>query len=125
MDVQAAVINLKPGSLERVRAWAATINRRKAEALETLDNEGVDIESWFLFSMHGNDYLICYMRAHDMKAAHQAVQQSLHAIDAYHQQFKKDTWASGELAELLVDLNALEPRPSHNSSTTTGTTSTS
>jgi hypothetical protein len=37
-----------------------------------------------------------------------AVEQSLHAIDAYHQQFKKDTWESGRRLELLVDLNRLD-----------------
>ena len=104
MDVQAAVITLKPGSLERVREWAETISRRRDEALATLRDEGVSLESWFLFSAGGQDHLICYMRAESMERAQEAARTSLHDIDAYHQQFKKDTWASGQRAELLVDL---------------------
>jgi hypothetical protein len=32
------------------------------------------------------------------------VKYSPHALDKYHQQFKKDTWAVGKYARLLVDL---------------------
>ena len=110
MDVQAAVILLKPGSLSRVRAWATTLNERRGEALATLDDEGVQIESWFLFSRNEEDFLICYMRSADIAHAQEAVKQSLHEIDAYHQQFKKDTWETGQVAELLVDLDASLPR---------------
>jgi hypothetical protein len=44
------------------------------------------------------------MRAESIKKAHEVVQSSPHAIDVYHQQFKKDTWVTGKSARLLVDL---------------------
>ncbi len=110
MDVQTAVILLKSGSLPRVREWAETLNLRHDEALATLDDEGVEIESWFLFSRNDEDFLICYMRSEDIVRAQEAVTRSLHEIDAYHQQFKQDTWAKGQLTELLVDLDATLPR---------------
>jgi len=107
MDVTAGLVKLKPGSLDRVRAWARTINERESEALATLRDEGVRIESWFLISLEDGDYLLSYMRADDIETAHEAVKESLHEIDAYHQEFKRATWLRGSHreAQLLVDLS--------------------
>jgi hypothetical protein len=104
MDVVASIIELRSNSLDRVEEWATTLKERANEAIETLRDEGVKIESWFHLSLDGKDYLLCYMRAESIKKAHEVVQSSPHAIDAYHQQFKKDTWVTGKSARLLVDL---------------------
>ena len=61
MDVTASLIKLKPNSLARVDEWAETINRRQAEALATLKDEGVELESWFYVQVEGSDYLLCFM----------------------------------------------------------------
>jgi ElaB/YqjD/DUF883 family membrane-anchored ribosome-binding protein len=78
MDVVASIIELKSNSLDRVEEWATTLKERANEAIETLRDS--------------------------IKKAHEVVQSSPHAIDAYHQQFKKDTWVTGKSARLLVDL---------------------
>jgi hypothetical protein len=108
MSARATLIKLKPGSLDRVREWARTLSDRRDEALATLADEGVSIESWFLFSRDDGDYLVGYMRSDDFAKADRAVRKSLHAIDAYHQEFKRDTWEPGanEDMELLVDLES-------------------
>lgn len=107
MTAKAVLIKLKPDSLDRVREWAKAINKRKDEALATLRDEAVVAESWFLLSLDDGDYLLAYMRAKDMKKAHEAVKDSLHEIDALHQQFKQDAWVKGGgiSTELLVDLS--------------------
>ena len=107
MDVKAYLIKLKEDSGDRVSEWASTINSRRDEALATLRAEGVEVESWFLLSLNGQDYLLSYMRAEDMERAQQVAKESLHDIDAYHQQFKRDTWVRGSVTELqlLVDLS--------------------
>jgi hypothetical protein len=104
MDVVASIIELRLNSLDRVEEWATTLNDRADEAIATLQDEGVTIESWFHLSLDGKDYLLCYMRAESIKKAREVVESSPHAIDAYHQQFKKDTWVTGKSARLLVDL---------------------
>ena len=106
MDVKARLIKLKENSEDDVAAWATTINRRKDEALATLRDEGVEIESWFLMTLNDEAYLLSYMRSRDLERTHDVVRQSRHEIDAFHQQFKKDTWVrgSGSDLELLVDL---------------------
>ena len=106
MDVKARLIKLKDNSEDDVAAWASAINRRKDEALATLRDEGMQIESWFLLNLNDETYLLSYMRSQDLERAHDVVMQSRHEIDVFHQQFKKDTWVRGSGAdlELLVDL---------------------
>ena len=106
MEAYARLIKLKPGSDALVAQWAQTMNARRDEALATLVDEGVEIESWFALELGGEHYLICYMRAGSMEKAQNTLNQSVHPIDAVHQQFKVDTWVRGAGAEgrLLVDL---------------------
>ena len=108
MTVKCHLIKLKPGSLDRVREWASEINARREEALQTLSDEGVTIESVFFMQNSDGDFLVYYMRAKDFEHAKQVVEKSVHSIDAYHQKFKKDTWESGKPLETLIDLNLNE-----------------
>jgi hypothetical protein len=95
---------LKPGCLDRVRAWAAEINCRSDEALATLRDEGVVIETAFLDSSAEGDFLIYYLRAADFARASEVIAQSTHPIDAFHRQFKQDCWAETRQLDLLIDL---------------------
>ena len=105
LETTCVKIRLKPGSLPRVRAWAQELTRRADETLATLRDEGVWIESAFLDSTPEGDYLIYYMKAESLERARAVVQQSPHPIDAYHQQFKQDTWESRRPLETLLDLD--------------------
>ncbi|HEX5057079.1 MAG TPA: DUF6176 family protein [Gammaproteobacteria bacterium] len=113
MEINCVVIELKKGSLSRVKEWAEFINHRREEALNTLKNEGVTVESFFLAKIEDKDYLVSFMRAKSMKHAHEAVKHSISEIDAYHQQFKKDTWLKGILGETLVDLSRISDEESY------------
>jgi hypothetical protein len=104
MEIIAGVIELKPNSMDNVEQWAETINARIDEAIATLQDEGVQLESWFHLPLDGKDYLLSYMRAESLQKAQKVVTQSEHAIDAYHQTFKQETWLRGTRARLLVDL---------------------
>jgi Family of unknown function (DUF6176) len=111
VETRCVKILLKPGSVERVQEWAAELNRRQEEALATLRDEGVYVESVFLDRTEAGDFLIYYMKAESFEQASAVVQHSPHAIDAFHQQFKRDTWVSGRRLELLVDLTLVIPSP--------------
>jgi hypothetical protein len=106
MQIVAHVIELKPGSADRVEEWATHVRAHREQAEETLRAEGVAVESWFSFSLGGKDYLLSYMRAESMEEAQRVAAASQNPIDAYHQQFKIDTWVrgGGAVGELLVDL---------------------
>jgi hypothetical protein len=101
-------IKLKPGSLKRVRKWAETLNEtRRSEALETLRDESVIVEAFFLDSTPEGDFLIAFMKAESFERSRRAYEVSAHDIDRYHQQFKEDTWEGGQQLELLVDLDRI------------------
>ena len=106
MDVTARLIELKPGSDERVREWAEFVRRHSDEATATLINEGVSVESWFDVTLDGRRYLLYYVRAVSISSAEAVAAHAENAVDAYHRQFKADTWVRGGGADgrLLVDL---------------------
>jgi hypothetical protein len=103
VDTVCLKVRLKPGSLDRVREWATELRARPEEVLATLRDEGVLVESVFLDSTDEGDFLIYYMKARSMEAAREAVQRSVHPIDAYHQQFKTDLWEARTPLEVLID----------------------
>jgi hypothetical protein len=111
MDTACVKVRLKPDSLDRVRAWAAELNRRSDEVLATLLDEQVVVESVFLDQTSEGDFLIYYLKARNLEEAAQAAQQSQHEIDAYHQQFKQDAWESGKPLELLIDFENFDRLP--------------
>jgi Family of unknown function (DUF6176) len=108
LETRCWKIKLKPGSIERVREWARTINLRMDEALEALRAEGVVLESVFLDRNDQGDFLIGYMKAESFDKAAQAVRKTLRAIDEYHQQFKQDVWDERSELELLVDMDRIK-----------------
>ncbi len=103
-DVICAKVWLQPGSEARVREWASHINAHRTEALQTLQEEGVSIESVFYDPTPEGPCLIYYMRSASQEQAMAVAAQSAHAIDAYHQAFKRETWVKVKRLELLLDL---------------------
>jgi hypothetical protein len=103
VETSCVKVRLKPGSVERVRAWAAELNGRPDEVLATLRDEGVVIESVFLDVTDDGDYLVYYMKARSLADARAVAQRSTHAIDAYHRQFKQETWEAATPLETLID----------------------
>lgn len=112
METRAYCIKLKPHSVDRVRAWAEEIARREGEALETLRDEGVVLECFFLDRRDDGDYLIAFMAAEDFERSQTVARSSEHGIDAFHQAFKRDTWASVADLERLVELKSPHRTPS-------------
>jgi L-rhamnose mutarotase len=92
-------VRLEPGSLGRVREWAAELNARRDEVVATLRDEGIRVESVFL----DGETLIYYLKADNLEQAREVYARSTHAIDAYHQRFKDETFAEQTQLELLVD----------------------
>jgi hypothetical protein len=99
METVCVRVQLKPGSLPRVRAWAAELDARRDEVLATLREEGVVVESVFL----DGESLVYYLKAQNVEEAQQVYARSTHAIDAYHQEFKDSTFETRTALELLVD----------------------
>ena len=63
MDVKARLIKLRASSEGDVYTWKSEIERLREEALLSIKNEGVMIESWFQGEISGEPYLLAYTRA--------------------------------------------------------------
>jgi hypothetical protein len=96
-------VQLVPGSLPRVREWAAELNARRDEVMATLRDEGVRIESVFL----EGETLVYFLKADSVDHAREVYTRSRHAIDAYHQRFKDEAFAGEAQLELLIDFENL------------------
>lgn len=105
METRCVRIKLKPGALDKVRAWAKEVNARKTEAYEILKGESVYIESAFLDEVAGEHYLIYFMKAKSLEKSQQIAVESSASLDAYHKQFKKDCWESVTPLEQLIDFD--------------------
>jgi Family of unknown function (DUF6176) len=103
METRCARFRLRPGSVERVREWAAELNRRTDEVLATLRDERVAIESAFLDRASDGDFLAYYMRAASIEGARDTAARSTHAIDQYHRRLMEEVVESSERLELLID----------------------
>jgi hypothetical protein len=109
-DVICKRLMIRNGSINAVREWARTISARRSEALETLRDEGVQLESVFLERLPDRDYLLYYMRGVDLAGSRQVARESKHPIDEYHQRVMKEHIESGTELEILVDLEMASER---------------
>lgn len=109
-ETRCVKIRLKPDSIEKIRMWAKTINERQDEASATLRDEGVILETVFLDQNTEGDFLIYLMKAESFERAKEAVQKSVHAIDEYHQDFKRECWTDGKKLEMLIDLDRISEK---------------
>lgn len=107
MEIAAGLIQLKPDSGSKVDEWRTTILSRLDEAVATLKDEGVQIESWFKIEIDGQDYLLWYMRAESIQKVFEISQTLKHPIDKFHYELMAEIAASnGNFpAQAILDLS--------------------
>lgn len=84
MEYASGLIKLKPNTHEQVENWRSTIASRLDEAAATLQDENVQIESWFKIEIDGEKYLLWYLRAQSIKRVFEISMQQKHPIDKFH-----------------------------------------
>ena len=84
MEAASGLIKLKPNSNQKLEEWKSTLSERLDEAMVSLRDEGVEIESWFKIEIENQTYLLWYMRAESIEKAFEVFQASTHPIDKYH-----------------------------------------
>ncbi len=85
-DIAAGLIKLNPGSFDHVQKWKTMISSRRSEAIQTLVEEGVIVESWFELEIEGQPHLLWYMRKNPDATFHEVFNQSTHEIDQFHRE---------------------------------------
>ncbi len=111
MEVYFGKLKLKPGSIPRVREWVSYFEKNSSEIYSLLRNEGVWIESVFLDTVDGNDYLLYYMKAECVKAAQEIFLKSESPHDQYHLEFLRAVVDSSSKPELLIDMDRIGDPP--------------
>jgi len=107
METICIRIKIKQGALDDVRTWFQTLRERPNEVLQSLENEGVIIESVFLDS-HGKDnYLIYYMKAENLSHARGIASKSILPIDEYHRKCLKSLCEERYNLEQLLDFDRI------------------
>ena len=106
METHCVRIKLREGQLHAVAAWAEEVNRRRAEAVATMKNEGIAWECAFLERASDGDYLIYIIRAENLAAALPSKNPLPGSIDAFHKEFKKSAWESQSILPPLIDIEA-------------------
>lgn len=106
MEYASGLIRLKPGTESKVEAWRSTIASRLDEAAATLQDEEVQIESWFKVELGGEKYLLWYLRAKSIRRVFEVSMQLKHPIDKFHYELMAEITAEkgNILAEPLIDI---------------------
>ncbi|SFD04587.1 DUF6176 family protein [Pseudoalteromonas denitrificans] len=106
MEFASGLIKLKPGTEDKVDEWKNTIASRLDEAAATLQDEEVQIESWFKIDIDGNKYLLWYLRAKSIKRVFEVSMTLKHPIDQFHYTLMAEITANNGniLAEPLLDV---------------------
>lgn len=96
------------GKTGRLREWMAEIREREAEALATLEHEGMHAETAFLEEREEADYLLYYMVADDIDRVFEAFAESPHEIDHEHAAVLDEVLADDQPAQDVELLYHLE-----------------
>jgi hypothetical protein len=99
-------IRLRGGSRDKAQAWAGEMKTRAPEVLESLREEGVELEACFLDQQSDGDYLIYVMHTSDIAVAADKARLSTRAIDLLHASFKNECWEIRTALPALIDFKA-------------------
>ncbi len=89
-ELRCTCSKIKAGHLEDVQNWLSAIASRSEEALQTLEEEKILLESAFIKEIGGQHFLIYYWIAEDIEKAGQAFGASTLPIIDFH----KKCWNS-------------------------------
>jgi hypothetical protein len=104
MDIAAGLIKLKPNASAQVANWQQTLEARRDEAIQTLTDEGVEVESWFEVEIDGQPYLLWYMRTESRAKSREVFNKSTHDIDQFHAEIMVSITDAMFTATPLLDL---------------------
>jgi len=106
MEYASGLIQLKPNTEEQVEHWRCVIASRLDEAAATLQDEQVQIESWFKVEIDNKKYLLWYVRAKSIQRVFEVSMKLKHPIDKFHYELMAEITATNGniLATPLIDI---------------------
>jgi len=106
MEYASGLIELKPNTDIKVEQWKSVIASRLDEAAATLQDEQVQIESWFKVEIDNKKYLLWYLRAKSIQRVFEVSMKLKHPIDKFHYELMAEITATNGniLATPLIDI---------------------
>ncbi|MBU2970886.1 hypothetical protein KO527_16160 [Pseudoalteromonas sp. C2R02] len=106
MEYASGLIQLKPNTEDKVEHWRSVIASRLDEAAATLQDEEVQIESWFKIEIDNKQYLLWYLRAKSIQQVFEISMQLKHPIDKFHYELMSEITAQNGniLATPMIDI---------------------
>jgi hypothetical protein len=93
---------IHPGKTERLKTWYRELEHRKAEVLETLENEGVRQEIAFIVPTEHGDMLAVFSESDDPDGARAAFASSPFEIDHKHLAVMDEVTVGGSRGRIRV-----------------------
>lgn len=94
-------------SLEDVKDWFQRLEKRLPEVVESMEAEGVFVESAIHDRRQDGDYIIYYMKAANTSKAYEMFECSILAIDSYYKKNWRDLFSGREEMEVLFDVDRI------------------
>jgi hypothetical protein len=105
MDIECVRIKLEPDAIEVIQEWASRMNKEIKTVKELLHNEGMVCESVFLEEASDGNYLIYYLRSHDLKKSRKISGASHHPLDIYHQEVMRKVATNSTRLKCILDIS--------------------
>ena len=103
--VRAACARVREDKEELLREWMQELMRRRAEVLETFEQEGVTRELAFVVTLSETEKVLLYvMDVDDPQRAREAFEQSTLPIDAEHRRVMAEALGERVEVELVYDV---------------------
>lgn len=100
------VVRVADGRADRLREWMRELNDRRAEVLETFDQEGTRAEQVHLVETSDGPLLIYVVDVEDLDGAREAFRTSNLPLDAEHREVMGGVTAGHIETELLLNIQA-------------------
>ena len=104
--LRVTIRNVHADKVDELREWLHMVNdRRRAEALATLVDEGCSHEQALLIDGKDGPVVVYVMEVADVEESRRAAEKSTHPIDADHRNVMRGALGDVVPSELLLDLH--------------------
>jgi Family of unknown function (DUF6176) len=106
--IEVVLRKIRPGKVDRLRAWLKELNDRKDEVRQTFEQETVRHERGYILETNDGPILVYVVEAEDHDKGLEAYKASTLPIDQQHKEVMADCLGDPADAELLYDVRLEE-----------------
>ncbi|MGL6197664.1 MAG: DUF6176 family protein [Lachnospiraceae bacterium] len=110
LDIKLYKMEVIKGKEDVAREWLNFLKNSKEEAVQTLKNEKVYLESYFMAEEDGTMFVYCFMAADNIDKANQIASTSNNKLDEQHFKYGAEciSQTSGDIMDCFLYIENLE-----------------